>query len=318
MCFLLHFMMSWDAIARARLPIMPRIIRKALYLKLKELPELLDFQRDFEQLSGLRLLLVDELGAGDGDFCAYSPMCAVMRGSVAGRTMCGRLRQGLLARAVEQPMWAACDAGLQEAAVPLRIGGIPAAYFVFGGALTQVPDRPSVRRARHLLRHHGVAIEEEPLRTLMAGTPVATPEIMRACERIVHLAARQIALKVTDQLVEPDAALPPAVVKACGYIRVRALVEDLGLPAVARHCGVSEGHLSRLFHHGTGLTFREYVTQVRVEHAKALVLRTNRGITEIAYESGFQSLSQFHRVFRKAYGTSPGQLRASREQPAEA
>ena len=95
-------------------------------------------------------------------------------------------------------------------------------------------------------------------------------------------------------------------------------MEDLGLPAVARHCGVSEGHLSRLFHHATGLTFREYVTQVRAEHARALVLHTSRGITEIAYESGFQSLSQFHRVFRKAYGTSPGQLRASREHPTEA
>ena len=297
---------------------MPRIIRKALYLKLKELPELLDFQRGFEQLSGLRLLLVDELGVGEGDFCACSPVCAALRGSAAGRTMCGRLRQGLLAQAAEQPAWKACDAGLQEAAVPLRISGIPAGYFVFGGALPQAPDRPVVRRARHLLAHHGVEIEEEQLRLLMAGTRWAGPETMRACERIVHLAARQIAVKVTDQLVEPDAVLPPAVVKACGYIRARALVEDLGLPAVARHCGVSEGHLSRLFHHATGLTFREYVTQVRAEHARALVLHTSRGITEIAYESGFQSLSQFHRVFRKAYGTSPGQLRASREHPTEA
>ena len=291
---------------------MPRIIRKALYLKLKELPELRDFQRDFERLSGLRLLLVDELGLGEGTSCGFSPICEPLQASAAGRAMCARLRQGLLTRAAEQPACAVCDAGLQEAAVPLRISGIPAGYFIFGGALPHAPDRPSVQRALHLLSHHGVEIDEQQLRSFLEHSPVAAPDAMHAWQRIVHLAARQIALKVTDQLITPEATLPPAVVKACGFIRARAMVEDLSLSAVARHCAVSQGHLSRLFHHATGLTFREYLTQVRVEHAKALILHSSRGITEIAYDSGFQSLSQFHRVFRKAYGTSPGRLRATR------
>lgn len=291
---------------------MPRIIRKALYLKLKELPELRDFQRDFELLSGFRLLLVDELGLGDGESCGFSPICRVMQGSVAGRTMCGRLRQGLLLQAAVLPACMVCDAGLQEAAVPLRISGIPAGYFIFGGALPQPLARTSLQRARHLLSHHGVEIDEDQLRPLMAGSPMATPAHMQACQRIVHLAARQIALKLTDQLVDPEVALPPVVLKACGYIRARALVEDVGLTAVARHCAVSEGHLSRVFHHATGLTFREYLTQVRVEHAKALIQHTGKGVAEIAYESGFQSLSQFHRVFRKIHGIAPGKLRATR------
>ena len=131
-----------------------------------------------------------------------------------------------------------------------------------------------------------------------------------AYQRIVHLAARQIALKVTDQLASPEASIPPAVRKACGFIRARALVDDLNLATVARHCGVSDGHLSRMFHHSTGLTFREYLTQVRIEHARALLIQTPKGVTEIAYESGFQSVSQFHRAFRKAFGAAPGQMRA--------
>ncbi len=292
---------------------MPRIIRKALYLKLKQLPELRDFQRDFESLSGMRLWLVDELGMGDEGACASSPLCGTMQARPEGRAMCSRLRQGLLAQASEQPACALCDAGMQEAAVPLRVSGIPAGYFIFGGVLKQAADPPSVRRARHLLRHHGIEMDEEPLRLLLERSPVMSPEAMQACQRIAHLAARQLALKVTDQLADPEGVLPPAVVKACGHIRARALAEDLTLKAVARACGVSEGHLSRLFHHATGLTFREYLTQVRVEHARTLILQSGRGITEIAYESGFQSLSQFHRVFRKVYGTSPGKLRATRD-----
>jgi AraC-like DNA-binding protein len=295
---------------------MPRIIRKALYLKLKELPELRDFQRDFEQLSGLRLLLVDELGIGEGDGCGASAICGAMQGSAAGRAMCARLRQGLLAKAAEHPACAVCDAGLQEAAVPLRISGIPAGYFIFGGTLPHAADRPSLQRTRHLLRHHGIDLDEDGLKSLLDGSPVSSPEAMQACQRIVHLAARQISLKVTDQLVNPETALPPAVVKACGYIRSRAMVEDLSLAAVARHCAVSAGHLSRLFHHATGLTFREYLTQIRIEHARALIMQSGRGITEIAYESGFQSLSQFHRAFRKACGTTPGRLRMTRGSPA--
>ena len=123
------------------------------------------------------------------------------------------------------------------------------------------------------------------------------------------LFARQIALKLTDQLGEPDASMPPMVLKACRFIRARALVDDIDLGGGGQHCGVSAGHLSRLFHHSTGLTFREYLAQVRVEHARELLLRTGRNVTEIAYDSGFQSLSQFHRVFLKAFGVPPGKMR---------
>jgi hypothetical protein len=44
---------------------MPRIIRRALYQKLRELPELLEFQRDFELLSGMQLASVNELDLGE-------------------------------------------------------------------------------------------------------------------------------------------------------------------------------------------------------------------------------------------------------------
>lgn len=152
-------------------------------------------------------------------------------------------------------------------------------------------------------------MDHAELNDLLESAPVMPREVLDAYQRIAHLGAKQIALKVTDQLANPEAQMPQAVLKACGFIRGRALMEEVSLVTVARHCGVSQGHLSRLFHHATGLTFREYVAQVRIEHAKALLLQTTKGVTEIAYESGFQSLSQFHRVFRKVFGTTPGSMR---------
>jgi AraC-like DNA-binding protein/ligand-binding sensor protein len=289
---------------------MPRIIRVALYQKLKDLPELLEFQRDFELLSGMKLAFVDELGLGEDLRKDQLPLCAAMNTSPEGRAMCARSRHALLASAGEHSACTICDAGLSEAVVPLSISGIRAGYFLFGGTTPLQPNHQTLQKARHLLEKNGVEIDERDLEARLTQTPVVAADAFGAYKRIVLLAAKQIALKVTDQLVNPEMAMPPAVTKACGYIRSRALVDDITLAEVARYCCVSEGHLSRLFHHATALTFREYTTQVRIERAKALLTHTGKSVTEIAYESGFQSLSQFHRVFRKVYGASPGKMRA--------
>jgi len=289
---------------------MPRIIRRALYQKLRELPELLEFQRDFELLSGMKLAFVNELGLGDDLLRDQLPLCAAMNASEAGRAMCARCRHALLASAGEHSSCTLCDAGLNEVAIPLNISGIKAGYFMFGGTVPKPPTQQTIQKARHLLKKNGIEINGRDVETWLSGTPVVPAESLGAYKRIVHLAAKQIALKITDQLVNPEVAMPPSVIKACGYIRSHALSDDINLAGVSRHCCVSEGHLSRLFHHATGLTFREYVTQVRIERAKSLLTHSGKSVTEIAYESGFQSLSQFHRVFRKVHGASPGEMRA--------
>jgi AraC-like DNA-binding protein len=293
---------------------MPRIIRRALYQKLRELPELLEFQRDFELLSGMKLAFVNELGLGDDLRRDQLPLCAAMNASEAGRAMCARSRHALLANTGDHSSCMLCDAGLSEAAIPLNISGIKAGYFMFGGTAPQPPNQQTIQKARHLLKKNGIQIDDRDLETWLSQTPVMPSETLDAYKRIVHLAAKQIALKVTDQLVDPEVAMPPSVIKACGYIRSRALVDDINLADVARHCCVSEGHLSRIFHHATGLTFREYLTRVRIERAKSLLLNSGKSVTEIAYESGFQSLSQFHRVFRKVYDSSPGEMRSRTNQ----
>lgn len=97
--------------------------------------------------------------------------------------------------------------------------------------------------------------------------------------------------------------------KAQVLIHREALGKDLRLKEIARQCGMSEGHLSRLFHAETGMTFSAYVARFRAEHARSLLCDKGKTITEIAFESGFQSISQFQRVFRAVFGTSPGQMR---------
>jgi len=58
------------------------------------------------------------------------------------------------------------------------------------------------------------------------------------------------------------------------------------------------------------VNFTEYVSRVRIEKARALLLNPNLRISEIAYEVGFQSLTHFNRVFKKLLGQSPTEFRS--------
>ncbi|WP_371367350.1 Bifunctional transcriptional activator/DNA repair enzyme AdaA [Sporomusa rhizae] len=79
--------------------------------------------------------------------------------------------------------------------------------------------------------------------------------------------------------------------------------------AMACQMGVSSSHLSRLFKQHTGVTPRQYILRIRIDKACALLRQTNAGILEIAYHTGFQSLSNFHRYFKEQTGISPKKYR---------
>jgi AraC-like DNA-binding protein len=78
---------------------------------------------------------------------------------------------------------------------------------------------------------------------------------------------------------------------------------------VAKAVNTSTFHFCKIFKKATGLNFTEYVSRVRVEKARNLLLNPNLRISEIAYEVGFQSLTHFNRVFKKITGQSPTDYR---------
>jgi len=67
-----------------------------------------------------------------------------------------------------------------------------------------------------------------------------------------------------------------------------------------------------VFKKTTGLTFTDYLSRVRIEKAKTLLLNPHLRISEIAYDVGFQSLTHFNRMFRKIAGISPTKYRDSK------
>lgn len=81
--------------------------------------------------------------------------------------------------------------------------------------------------------------------------------------------------------------------------------EPLTLEALARALGVSRFHLSHVFSEKIGQGFSAYLASIRIDCACALLAGTNRSVTEIAAESGFESQRSFFRAFGARCGMTP-------------
>lgn len=84
------------------------------------------------------------------------------------------------------------------------------------------------------------------------------------------------------------------------------------LEQVASVAGLNKNYFSGLFHESTGKTYKEYLNSLKLEHAKKLVLTSNIPVTEICFASGFNSLTNFLRVFKEAYSFSPTAMRKNK------
>ena len=98
-----------------------------------------------------------------------------------------------------------------------------------------------------------------------------------------------------------------AVARALSYLEDHC-TEDIALPELARIAGVSPRHLDRAFRAECGLTPRAYMTRLRMARARVL-LRSDRPITEIAFDCGYADSNYFSQVFRRHTGMSPQQYR---------
>ncbi len=85
--------------------------------------------------------------------------------------------------------------------------------------------------------------------------------------------------------------------------------EPLRVDDVADHAGLNPNYAMRLFRRELGVTIVEFLTRQRVFAAQHLLLTTDRPVLDIALDSGFGSLSQFHATFRRVVGTSPAAFR---------
>jgi len=86
---------------------------------------------------------------------------------------------------------------------------------------------------------------------------------------------------------------------------------DLTLSYVADHFYITSSYLSTFFKENVGDTFLNYLTKLRIDHAKQLIRTTNLPMGEIATKVGYASGNTFTRIFKKVEGITPTQYRES-------
>lgn len=85
--------------------------------------------------------------------------------------------------------------------------------------------------------------------------------------------------------------------------------QDINLQLAADICGLERTYFSTYFHLKVGVCFKCWLGLMRIEHAKKLINNSNQAITSIAYDSGFNSLSNFERTFKRSLGMTPGEYK---------
>lgn len=93
-----------------------------------------------------------------------------------------------------------------------------------------------------------------------------------------------------------------------GYIQQNYL-NAINLNTISAHLNISPFYLSRVFSHNIGLRLDGYINELRVNYANHLLVSTDKPITEIALESGFETLRTFNRAYRSFTALSPREYR---------
>ena len=87
------------------------------------------------------------------------------------------------------------------------------------------------------------------------------------------------------------------------------VAQTLTAADIAAELGMSESRFSRFFRRTTGNTYTDFVNQVRINRACQLLMSTDRYVTNICYDVGFNNVANFNRRFREIKGVTPSEFR---------
>jgi AraC-like DNA-binding protein/ligand-binding sensor protein len=237
-----------------------------------------------------------------------NPFCALLAERPATLAVCLRAHQEMIDHTGELPRTVTCPFGLTETAVPIKLGQCTIGYLRIGQVLRHMPAMADTTKVTRELERCGVRFTGE-IRKAWEKNPLIPPEKYNALVRLLTFFADQLSALSNQLVTEKDNAEPPLVLRAREYIE-KHKAEELSLADVAKASGASVFHFCKVFHKATGLKFTDYVARVRLEEARNRLLNPNLRVSEIAYDVGFQSLTQFNRTFKRVFGQSPSEFRA--------
>jgi AraC-like DNA-binding protein len=269
-----------------------------------------DYERAFSETTGLPVALrpVETWQLPHHGRRKESPFCALMAQKSRSCAACLQTQQALHETATHEPQSITCQLGLCDTAVPVRLGDKLIGYLQTGQVFRRKPTEAQFQRTLKLAREWGVESTEPEMRAAYFNSRLLSTREHDAMVKLLAIFAQHISMLMNQIVVRQDNAEPPVIAKAKEFIREHQ-AENLSLGQVAKAVNTSTFYFCKMFKKISGVNFTDYVSRVRIEKAKDLLLNPNLRISEIAYEVGFQSLTHFNRVFKRILGQSPTEYR---------
>lgn len=269
-----------------------------------------DYERAFSEATGLPVSLrsVESWQLPHHGKKFENPFCAMLAQKSRACAACLQVQQQLSETATFEPQTVVCPAGLCDVAVPVRMGEQLIGFLTTGQVFNRKPTEAQFNRTAKLMEEWGVKADMAEMRKTYFDTKVLSARQHSSVVKLLSIFAEHLSMVSNQIVVQEQNAEPPVITRAKQFISEHQS-EEISLDQVANAVHTSKFYFCKMFRKATGINFTDYLSRVRTERAKNLLLNPNLRVSEIAYEVGFQSLTHFNRVFKRILGRSPTEYR---------
>ena len=270
-----------------------------------------DYERSFAEATGLPVALrpVESWQLPHHGKRNENRFCALMSEKSRACAACLQVQERLSKDAAYEPCTVTCSNGMSDTAVPVRLGERLVGFLQTGQVFRKKPTASQFHRTAQQVATWGVQVPADKLKEAYFATRVVSAKQHEAVVKLLAIFAQHLAMLSNQVVVQQENAEPPMITKAKQYIEEHH-TENVRMGQVARAVCTSPFYFCKMFKAKTGINFTDYLSRVRVEKSKNLLLNPNLRVSEIAFEVGFQSLTHFNRVFKRVMGQSPTDYRS--------
>jgi len=228
--------------------------------------------------------------------------CRIINKTAIGKEKCDESTKegGIKAHIFDKAIIYKCHAGLIDLVVPIIIRGNHIGALTTGQVLISSPTKKKFEIIKMNTQKYGIDIKK--LEYAYFKTPFISKKKLMSYIDLINLIVSYV-IEVEDKIITlRNENLSSLIIKAKtfveNYYNKKIYIKDM-----ADHLYISKYYFEHLFKKETGLTFIEYLNYYRVLIAKKDIAK--KSIAEVCYDTGFNSLSQFYKIFKRYTNTSP-------------
>ena len=283
---------------------------RSLAKKLSETQIFQDYEKAFSEASGLPLAIrpIQSFQMAMQGKANQNDFCAIMAKTSKSCVACLEIQSKLEQEARLKPKSLSCFAGLCDTMIPIRVGERIIAFLQTGQVLLSEPNQKGFSRITSKLLKWGMDSDLKRIEEAYFQSKVLSQDQYQGFVQMLATFAEHLALIGNSIAVSETKVEPSTVSNARRFIEAN-YDRPISLDEAAKVVNTSVRYFCKVFKNYTGITFVDYLTRLRIEKSKNLLLNPNRRVSEVAFEVGFESLAQFNRSFKKHTGMTPTKYR---------